>query len=206
MCITHRCGGVFTNIPNGFFWTYISRCLLSPLCMFALGLSGINFKYCIILHNGYSPGCSAGYNYILPPSLPLSLSPSLPFSLSPSLPHQNKETNNQTVEQGALVAEEEVILSSAFCLAVISFYSPVYLIHFLVYSAILIPPLLPLSQREEKKRVLIRGFNQCLRVRDMNLNGLVWRENTHMDTVEQHFVNHTSAATDQSSPPPVDFI
>ena len=56
------------------------------------------------------------------------------------------------VEQGALVAEEEVILPSAFCLAVISYYFPVYLIHFLIYSAIPIPPLFPLSQREEKKR------------------------------------------------------
>lgn len=88
------------------------------------GSSGINLKCCIITCNGYSPAGSVGYNH----DVYLSLS------------FQNKETNNQTVEQGAFVAEEEVKLSSALS-------SPILILTFLtqtqlIFSAILIHPIL----------------------------------------------------------------
>ena len=51
------------HIPNGFLWTYTSRCVLFPLCMFAWGLSVINFKHCIIICHRYSPGGSLCYNH-----------------------------------------------------------------------------------------------------------------------------------------------
>lgn len=70
---------------------YIIAC---PTFLFACGPPGINFKFCVMECNRCSPGGSLGHNHDV------------------YLSFQNKETNNQTVEQGALVAEEEVKFSS----------------------------------------------------------------------------------------------
>lgn len=82
------------------------------------GLSGNNSKYCIRKRNRYSPGGSDSNRDVYR-----------------SLSFQNKETNNQTVEQGALVGEEEVKLSSAFIAAkLIVFNQKTWQTHFLCVS------------------------------------------------------------------------